>query len=70
MICPKCKGNQHCPCKNCSDKNRGKTTWKWITENGPIECGHCGHTMSYGDWCIEEFKQYDQWKNSHATKKN
>ena len=50
MKCPNCQGEQHCPCKNCKDKNRGKVTWIWVTGNGPIECGHCGYIMSYSEW--------------------
>lgn len=68
MICPKCQGEQHCPCQSCADKNHGKVTWIWVTGNGPIKCGHCGHTMSCGEWEAEEFKQFDAWEKSQAAK--
>ena len=62
MNCPKCRGKQHCPCDNCATKNKGKITWKWVTGNGPIECGHCGHTMGMGDWMDEDYKQWEAAK--------
>lgn len=65
FLCPNCSGEQHCPCENCKERNKDKITWIWITVNGPIECGHCGHTMSFGEWLMEEFKQYDVWKEEN-----
>jgi len=60
MLCPNCKGEMHCPCLSCTTKNSDKVVWKWISGNGPIECGHCGHTMSVGAWENESYIQYIQ----------
>ena len=60
MKCPKCGGEQYCPCKSCKERNKGKITWIWVTPNGPIECGHCGHTMSCGEWMDEDWEQMKQ----------
>ena len=68
MKCPKCQGEQHCPCKNCKDKNRGKVVWKWITGNGPIECGHCGYQMPAEEWEYEEYRQFDKNRSSSKSK--
>jgi len=56
MVCPKCKNKQYCPCDSCN--NTGKITWKWLSGNGPIECGHCGYVMSAEVWELEEYKQF------------
>jgi len=57
-LCPKCGGEQYCPCKHCQARNGPQITWKWVTGNGPIACGNCGHTMDEWDWMIEGQKQY------------
>ena len=57
-ICPKCEGKQYCPCTACSPKNKDKTTWVWVGSDGPIECGHCGHTMSVDEWETLDYKEY------------
>ncbi|MBC8184934.1 hypothetical protein H8E88_27900 [candidate division KSB1 bacterium] len=62
MKCPECQGEQCCPCKNCAKLNADKPTWIWVTGNGPIKCSHCGHEMGVGEFQIEEFKQYDEWR--------
>ena len=62
MKCPKCGGEQHCPCPACVKRCKQKVTWKWVTDDGPIACGHCGHTMSEWDWVGEEFKQLEEKK--------
>jgi hypothetical protein len=68
MYCPKCQGEQFCPCKNCADRNKDKVTWIWVTGNGPIKCGYCGHEMSVGEFQDEEFKQYEEWRAKNGTR--
>jgi len=31
--------------------------WEWVTPDGPIACGHCGHTMSVDEWDDEGKRQ-------------
>jgi len=50
MKCPKCDGIQYCPCESCRKQHKQDVVWKWVTDNGPISCGHCGHTMSVEEW--------------------
>lgn len=57
MNCPECNGKQYCPCKNCAKRNAGKVVWEWISGNGPIKCGHCGHVMSVDAWEALEYQQ-------------
>jgi hypothetical protein len=65
LLCPKCEGKQNCPCESCQKRNKAKVTWIWKSGNGPIACGHCGYTMSPGEWEMEEFKQYDKWREKN-----
>lgn len=59
MVCPKCHKKQHCPCKHCKPSHEQEITWKWLTKNGPIACGHCGHTMSLDEWDKEGYRQHE-----------
>jgi len=63
MTCPNCGKEQYCPCSNCQPRHKQKVVWVWVTENGPISCGHCGHTMSVGEWEDLSYKQYKESKN-------
>ena len=69
FICPKCKEEQNCPCENCQERNEGKITWIWIDGNGPIKCGHCGHTMSVDEWMHEEMRQFEEFKEAEKENK-
>ena len=53
--CPKCGGEQLCPCQYCD--NDGKVVWKWI-DGEAIECGHCGWTASADVWQDYEYEYY------------
>lgn len=57
--CPKCNGEQNCPCKNCNDTS-GKIVWNWI-DGEFIECGHCGYTMHVDAWLDLD---YEKWKQN------
>jgi aspartate carbamoyltransferase regulatory subunit len=59
MKCPKCNEIQYCPCPACVERHKQDVTWIWVTGNGPIKCGHCGHEMSVGEWEQEEWNQYE-----------
>ena len=54
MNCPRCNGDQHCPCRNCAKDNKGKVTWKWDASGELISCGHCGYTMHADGWLDAE----------------
>jgi hypothetical protein len=60
MKCPKCGGEQYCPCYWCKLGHKQKVVWKWVSPNGPIACGHCGHTMKEDEWERESIKQYEK----------
>ncbi len=60
MLCPKCKEPQHCPCKHCKERNKGKVLWKWDDSGEIISCGHCGHAMHADGWLDEEAKQMQE----------
>ena len=59
MICPQCGKEQYCPCNNCKERSKGKTTWVWINED-VIKCGHCELTAVADWWETEAWKQYKQ----------
>lgn len=56
MACPKCGGEQHCPCENCAERNEREVIWIWKNED--IECGHCGYTMNCNAWMDLEYEEY------------
>lgn len=63
MTCPKCNGEQLCPCKSCAERNTGKVVWRWI--NGElIACGHCGYTAHVDHWQDLEMALYAQQDNA------
>jgi len=70
MLCPKCSGKQYCPCPACQDRHGQEIVWRWITHNGPIACGHCGHTMSEWDWGREEWKQHKEENDADSECKS
>lgn len=57
MSCPKCNGEQHCPCRNCKERNAGKVVWKWDETGEIISCGHCGYTLHADDWLAIDWEQ-------------
>lgn len=69
MKCPKCGGEQYCPCKNCAEKNKDKVTWIWKTGNGPIECGHCGHIMDMGTWYKLEYEDFEKFREEQGERR-
>jgi len=50
MYCPNCGCDMNCPCRACRIIHGNEVVWKWISDNGPIECGECGFTMPAEDW--------------------
>ena len=60
MKCPGCNKEQYCPCQACVKRHKEKETWVWKTPNGPIACGHCGHTMSEWDWMNRELEELEK----------
>ena len=66
MICPKCGGEQLCPCKNCKNKNSGMVVWVYITGED-IMCGHCGYVSSGNVWFDEDMRQYEAKKAHKAN---
>ena len=63
MSCPICGQEQNCPCENCKEANKGKVVWIWVTPNGPIKCGNCGHAMSCDGWMDHEVDEpIGKWK--------
>ena len=61
VLCPNCGGEQYCPCPSCRERHGQEIVWKWVTGNGPVACGHCGHIMSTDEWDMVEYKQYEKW---------
>jgi hypothetical protein len=56
--CPKCGGEQLCPCKSCKPSHPDKVTWKDEPDD-IISCGHCGlsaHVDRWLDWSGEFYK--------------
>jgi len=58
VSCPKCGGEQLCPCKSCMRRNAGKVVWKWLPDGYTIACGHCGYTAHVDRWMDIEMKLY------------
>ena len=53
--CPCCAEELHCPCKNCSIKNKDKPLFIWI--DGEYEkCCKCGFTMHADGWLDWEYQ--------------
>lgn len=59
LACPECGQLQYCPCPACRESHNQKIVWIWITGNGPIACGHCGHTMTEDEWTDECYRQLE-----------
>ena len=57
MYCPNCGNEQWCPCDSCREMHQREIVWEWVTPDGPIACGHCGHTMSVDEWDDEGKRQ-------------
>lgn len=66
MSCPKCGGEQLCPCGHCADRNAGKVVWKWQKDGENIACGHCGYTMHVDFWQDREYEEH-QAKHKERT---
>ena len=63
MVCPNCKGIQHCPCPSCtSHRKEPAVTWIWTEDGDHIACGHCNHTMHGEEWADLEYQQYQELK--------
>jgi hypothetical protein len=58
MLCPKCDAEQHCPCKNCAPRNKGRVTWVVHSDGECASCGHCGFSESYDGWMDIESDQH------------
>lgn len=58
--CPRCAGEQNCPCSNCIDDNAGKVLWEWIEGGEVIKCGHCGYAAHADHWMDLEGQFYDR----------
>lgn len=56
--CPKCGGEQLCPCVNCARENSGKVVWVWQKDGETIACGHCGFLASADQWMDIEMEYY------------
>lgn len=61
--CPKCGGEQLCPCESCAPDHPDKVMWKWM-HGDAIACGHCGHTMQADEW--EELDMERAWQKERA----
>ena len=57
LVCPKCLKDQWCPCEACKERHGQEIVWVWDKTGEIVSCGHCGHTMTAGDWLDEEWKQ-------------
>lgn len=60
--CPKCSGEQNCPCNNCKERSGGKVVWKWI-DGELIECGHCSFTLHADAWLDLD---HEEWKRNNT----
>lgn len=57
LKCPKCGGDQYCPCPACTERERQSIVW--INKGDLVACGHCGHTMHVNKWLMEEYNQFE-----------
>lgn len=64
--CPKCNGEQHCPCASCADRSAGKVVWIWV-DGEWIKCGHCGHTMNADAWMDWDYNQYKKQREAKES---
>jgi len=63
--CPKCGGEQLCPCENCKPDHPDKVMWKWDETGEIISCGHCG-LAAHSDWWLDwQWEFY--YKATHMT---
>lgn len=58
--CPKCGGEQLCPCANCAPSHPDKVMWKWDEAGEIISCGHCGHTMTADSWLDLDIERFNK----------
>lgn len=58
--CPKCGGEQLCPCKNCRPLHPDKVMWKWDETGEIISCGHCGFAAHADDWLTLDMERAQQ----------
>lgn len=68
--CPKCGGEQLCPCANCADRNAGKVTWKWDDSGEIISCGHCGWTAHADEWMDLDMERFLASQMNRGTVKD